>query len=83
MIIDRYTEAFSINTKSEVENGDHYHVPWHQVSICIGQRYWSCTPLQLTKVTSVLVNHGKTVVAHFLKRIVEQGDSVKKNNELL
>ncbi|MGX9522904.1 penicillin-binding transpeptidase domain-containing protein [Vibrio mediterranei] len=57
-----------------MEDGDHYHVPWYQVSICIG----SCTPLQLTKVTSVLVNHGKTVVPHFLKRIVEHGDSVKQ-----
>ncbi|WP_412104904.1 penicillin-binding transpeptidase domain-containing protein [Vibrio mediterranei] len=64
---------------------DHYHVPWYQVSSCIEQGYRSCTPLQLAMVTSVLVNHGKKVVPHLLKRIVEHGHSFKQqrtNKEL-
>ena len=35
----------------------------------IGQGYWTATPLQLAKATSILVNNGKVMTPHLMKRI--------------
>ncbi|KLN64855.1 penicillin-binding protein 2 [Vibrio sp. VPAP30] len=47
-----------------------YRQPWYKgdtVPIGIGQGYWTATPLQIAKATSVLVNHGQVIAPHLLK----------------
>ncbi len=54
-----------------------YRTPWYQgdtVPIGIGQGYWTSTPLQLAKATSVLVNHGKVMPPHILRATLEHGE---------
>ena len=54
-----------------------YRTPWYQgdtVPIGIGQGYWTSTPLQLAKATSVLVNHGKVMPPHILRAILDHGE---------
>ncbi|WP_114785445.1 penicillin-binding protein 2 [Vibrio tetraodonis] len=53
-----------------------HHQPWYKgdtVPIGIGQGYWTATPLQLAKATSVLVNHGAVTSPHILKAVIEHG----------
>ncbi|MFW7525581.1 penicillin-binding protein 2 [Vibrio ostreicida] len=55
-----------------------HHQPWYKgdtVPVGIGQGYWTATPLQLAKATSVLVNHGDERPPHLLKAIIEHGQS--------
>ncbi|MFY2507603.1 penicillin-binding protein 2 [Vibrio pectenicida] len=55
-----------------------HHQPWYKgdtVPIGIGQGYWTATPLQLAKATSVLVNHGDVTPPHLLKAVIEHGQS--------
>ncbi|NBI43507.1 penicillin-binding protein 2 [[Haemophilus] felis] len=50
-----------------------YKKPWVQgdtISVGIGQGYWTATPLQVAKATSVLVNNGKVYTPHLMKSIV-------------
>ncbi|MCY9856165.1 penicillin-binding protein 2 [Vibrio mediterranei] len=78
--IDIYEES-KANMPTRKWKMNRYHIPWYQgdtVPIGIGQGYWTCTPLQLAKATSILVNHGKTVVPHLLKGVVEHGESFLK-----
>ena len=54
-----------------------YRTPWYQgdtVPIGIGQGYWTSTPLQLAKATSVLVNHGKVMPPHILRATLDHGE---------
>ena len=47
--------------------------PWYQgdtISIGIGQGYWSATPIQLARATSILTQNGHDVTPHMLKRFV-------------
>lgn len=47
--------------------------PWVQgdtISVGIGQGYWTATPLQVAKATSVLVNNGKVYTPHLMKNVV-------------
>lgn len=47
--------------------------PWVQgdtISVGIGQGYWTATPLQVAKATSVLANNGKVYTPHLMKSIV-------------
>lgn len=55
-----------------------HHQPWYKgdtVPIGIGQGYWTATPLQIAKATSVLVNHGNVTPPHLLKAVIEHGQS--------
>lgn len=48
--------------------------PWYQgdtIPVGIGQGYWSATPLQMAKATSVLVNSGVVHRPHLLKNIID------------
>lgn len=54
-----------------------YRTPWYQgdtVPIGIGQGYWTSTPLQLAKATSVLINHGKVMPPHILRATLDHGE---------
>lgn len=47
--------------------------PWVQgdtIPVGIGQGYWTATPLQLAKATSILVNNGKIYTPHLMKQIM-------------
>lgn len=47
--------------------------PWVQgdtIPVGIGQGYWTATPLQLAKATSILVNNGKVYTPHLMKQII-------------
>ncbi|MGL6053178.1 MAG: penicillin-binding transpeptidase domain-containing protein, partial [Aeromonas salmonicida] len=49
--------------------------PWYQgdtISIGIGQGYWSSTPIQLAKATSILTQNGHDVTPHLLKSTASQ-----------
>ncbi|WP_305464739.1 penicillin-binding protein 2 [Photobacterium leiognathi] len=49
--------------------------PWYQgdtIPVGIGQGYWTATPLQIAKATSVLVNNGIVHRPHLLKDIVDE-----------
>ena len=49
--------------------------PWYQgdtIPVGIGQGYWTATPLQIAKATSVLVNSGVVYRPHLLKNIMNE-----------
>lgn len=53
-----------------------HRTPWYQgdtIPVGIGQGYWTATPMQLAKATSVLVNHGKVFAPHLLRATIENG----------
>jgi len=56
-----------------------YKKPWLQgdtIPVGIGQGYWTATPLQLAKATTILVNNGKVNTPHLMKEMV--GSAVEK-----
>lgn len=53
-----------------------HRTPWYQgdtIPVGIGQGYWTATPMQIAKATSVLVNHGQVIAPHLL-RSMEAGE---------
>ncbi|MBL4830970.1 MAG: penicillin-binding protein 2 [Aliivibrio sp.] len=53
-----------------------HQTPWYQgdtIPVGIGQGYWTATPMQLAKATSVLANHGKVIAPHLLLSFNDQG----------
>lgn len=55
-----------------------YHRPWYQgdtIPVGIGQGYWTATPIQIAKATSVLVSHGQVLAPHLLRTIVDHRKS--------
>ncbi|PSU32207.1 penicillin-binding protein 2 [Photobacterium lutimaris] len=56
-----------------------FRQPWYQgdtIPVGIGQGYWTATPLQIAKATTVLVNNGRVQAPHLLKDIID--DDVEK-----
>jgi penicillin-binding protein 2 len=54
----------------------HYHQSWYQgdtIPIGIGQGYWTATPLQIAKATSVVANKGLVHRPHIVRSIVDNG----------
>ncbi|MFT5880333.1 MAG: penicillin-binding protein 2 [Moritella sp.] len=52
----------------------HYHQSWYQgdtIPIGIGQGYWTATPLQIAKATSVVANKGLLHRPHIARSIME------------
>ncbi|MFC1507697.1 penicillin-binding protein 2 [Pseudomonadota bacterium] len=51
-----------------------FRKPWYQgdtIPVGIGQGYWTSTPLQIAKATTVLVNNGIVRPPHLLKNIID------------
>lgn len=51
-----------------------FRQPWYQgdtIPVGIGQGYWTATPLQIAKATTVLVNNGVVRAPHLLKDILD------------
>ncbi|MBE8167573.1 MAG: penicillin-binding protein 2 [Shewanella sp.] len=52
-----------------------YNQPWYAgdtVNIGVGQGYWTATPIQLAKATSIIANRGSRFVPHLLKSIKDE-----------
>ncbi|GAL14906.1 penicillin-binding protein 2 [Vibrio astriarenae] len=48
-----------------------HKTPWYQgdtIPVGIGQGYWTATPMQIAKATSVLVHRGEVIAPHLLRR---------------
>ncbi|HIF9483216.1 TPA: penicillin-binding protein 2 [Photobacterium damselae] len=61
-----------------------YRQPWYQgdtIPVGIGQGYWTATPLQIAKATSVLVNNGVVHRPHLLQSTIEDGVETKTEFE--
>ncbi|CAH0525082.1 penicillin-binding protein 2 [Vibrio hippocampi] len=53
-----------------------HRTPWYQgdtIPVGIGQGYWTATPMQIAKATSVLVNHGQVLSPHLLRATINNG----------
>lgn len=53
-----------------------HRTPWYQgdtIPVGIGQGYWTATPMQIAKATSVLVNDGQVTAPHLLRSTIENG----------
>ncbi|GAA3536548.1 penicillin-binding protein 2 [Zobellella aerophila] len=69
--IDLYEETRAIMPSRNWKQARHRQ-PWYQgdtISVGIGQGYWTTTPLQLARATSILVDHGETVHPRLLRGI--------------
>ncbi|MFA0084364.1 penicillin-binding protein 2 [Vibrio sp. 10N.261.51.F12] len=58
-----------------------HRTPWYQgdtIPVGIGQGYWTATPMQIAKATSVLVNRGEVLSPHLLRATINNGDSFDK-----
>ena len=56
-----------------------YEQPWYAgdtVSVGIGQGYWTATPIQLAKATTIIANHGKRFVPHLLKSLQDSTSNI-------
>ncbi|OOF71040.1 penicillin-binding protein 2 [Rodentibacter caecimuris] len=65
-------EETSANMPSREWKQRRYKKPWLQgdtISVGIGQGYWTSTPLQVAKATTVLVNNGKINTPHLMKSV--------------
>ncbi|EID4417781.1 penicillin-binding protein 2 [Vibrio vulnificus] len=55
-----------------------HKTPWYKgdtIPVGIGQGYWTATPMQLAKATSVLVNEGNVAAPHLLRATIENGEA--------
>ncbi|SHO58001.1 penicillin-binding protein 2 [Vibrio quintilis] len=58
-----------------------HRTPWYQgdtIPVGIGQGYWTATPMQIAKATSVIVHHGKVLAPHLLRATIENGEQFDK-----
>lgn len=55
-----------------------HKTPWYKgdtIPVGIGQGYWTSTPMQLAKATSVLVKEGNVIAPHLLRATIENGEA--------
>ncbi|NOH97993.1 penicillin-binding protein 2 [Vibrio sp. 99-70-13A1] len=55
-----------------------HRTPWYQgdtIPVGIGQGYWTATPMQIAKATSVLVNDGAVIAPHLLRSTIENSQA--------
>ncbi|MGI2937088.1 penicillin-binding protein 2 [Vibrio diabolicus] len=58
-----------------------HKTPWYKgdtIPVGIGQGYWTATPMQIAKATSVLVNEGEVIAPHLLKATIENGNDFEE-----
>jgi penicillin-binding protein 2 len=78
--IDIYEESKANMPTREWKMARH-RTPWYQgdtIPVGIGQGYWTSTPMQLAKATSVLVKRGEVVAPHLLRATIENGEVFEK-----
>ncbi|WP_394250778.1 penicillin-binding protein 2 [Vibrio profundi] len=84
--IDIYEESKANMPTREWKMARH-RTPWYQgdtIPVGIGQGYWTATPMQIAKATSVLVNNGEAIAPHLLRSTIENGQefSTQKLSEI-
>lgn len=73
--IDIYEESKANMPTRDWKMGRH-RTPWYQgdtIPVGIGQGYWTATPMQIAKATSVLVHRGEVMAPHLLRSTIENG----------
>lgn len=73
--IDIHEESRANMPTREWKMGRHRQ-PWYKgdtIPVGIGQGYWTATPMQIAKATSVLVNRGEVNPPHLLQRMENEG----------
>ena len=85
--IDIYEES-KANMPTREWKMARFHQPWYQgdtIPVGIGQGYWTATPLQIAKATSVLIHHGKVIAPHLLRSTINNGEafSTQKDAEIV
>ncbi|WP_274018126.1 penicillin-binding protein 2 [Vibrio parahaemolyticus] len=78
--IDIYEES-KANMPTRDWKMSRHKTPWYKgdtIPVGIGQGYWTATPMQIAKATSVLVNNGAVSAPHLLKSTIENGDNFEE-----
>ncbi|MFM2585907.1 penicillin-binding protein 2 [Vibrio campbellii] len=73
--VDIYEESKANMPTREWKMARH-KTPWYKgdtIPVGIGQGYWTATPMQIAKATSVLVNEGAVTAPHLLKATIDNG----------
>ncbi|WED22490.1 penicillin-binding protein 2 [Vibrio sp. JC009] len=71
--IDIHEESRA-NMPSREWKMDRHRTPWYQgdtIPVGIGQGYWTATPLQIAKATSVLIHRGEVMPPHLLRSTID------------
>lgn len=58
-----------------------HKTPWYQgdtIPVGIGQGYWTATPMQIAKATSVLVHRGEVIAPHLLRATIKNGERFER-----
>lgn len=74
--IDIYEESKANMPTREWKMARH-RTPWYQgdtIPVGIGQGYWTATPMQIAKATSVLVKRGEVIAPHLLRATIDNGN---------
>ncbi|NAW61846.1 penicillin-binding protein 2 [Vibrio sp. V31_P5A7T61] len=61
-----------------------HRTPWYKgdtIPVGIGQGYWTATPMQLAKATSVVANKGKVIAPHLLRSTIKNGQPFSTQKE--
>ncbi len=85
--IDIYEES-QANMPTREWKMSRHRTPWYKgdtIPVGIGQGYWTATPMQIAKATSVLVNNGNVTAPHLLKASINNGGEFdeQRNEEYL
>ncbi|HHF2859011.1 TPA: penicillin-binding protein 2 [Vibrio diabolicus] len=78
--IDIYEES-KANMPTRDWKMSRHKTPWYKgdtIPVGIGQGYWTATPMQIAKATSVLVNEGDVIAPHLLKATIENGNDFEE-----
>ncbi|EPW6425944.1 TPA: penicillin-binding protein 2 [Vibrio parahaemolyticus] len=78
--IDIYEES-KANMPTRDWKMSRHKTPWYKgdtIPVGIGQGYWTATPMQIAKATSVLVNSGAVSAPHLLKSTIDNGDNFEE-----
>ncbi|HHF2906085.1 TPA: penicillin-binding protein 2 [Vibrio diabolicus] len=78
--IDIYEES-KANMPTRDWKMSRHKTPWYKgdtIPVGIGQGYWTATPMQIAKATSVLVNEGEVFAPHLLKATIENGNDFEE-----
>ncbi|MDF4900631.1 penicillin-binding protein 2 [Vibrio parahaemolyticus] len=78
--IDIYEES-KANMPTRDWKMSRHKTPWYKgdtIPVGIGQGYWTATPMQIAKATSVLVNNGAVSAPHLLKSTIDNGDDFEE-----
>ncbi|MFG0773186.1 penicillin-binding protein 2 [Vibrio plantisponsor] len=81
--IDIYEES-KANMPTREWKMSRHRTPWYQgdtIPVGIGQGYWTATPMQIAKATSVLVHRGEVWAPHLLRSTINNGEEFTRQKE--